>query len=50
MTWKGKDIYTTEGIEQFDTDMRILLDYLFQMAFGKTLTSVVREYASDLSS
>jgi hypothetical protein len=50
VTWKGKDIYTTQGIEQFDTDMRILLDYLFHMAFGKTLASVVREYASELSS
>jgi hypothetical protein len=39
VTWKGKDIYTTEGVEQFDADMRDLLDYLFQMAFGKKLAS-----------
>jgi hypothetical protein len=39
VTWKGKDIYTTAGIEQFDTDMLKLHDYLFQMAFGKKLAS-----------
>jgi hypothetical protein len=45
VTWKGKDIYTTEGIEQFDTDVRELSDYLFQMAFGKKLADIAREYA-----
>ena len=44
--WKGKDIYTTQGVEQFDTDMRVLLDYLFQMAFGKKLANMIGEYAS----
>jgi len=39
VTWKGKDIYTIEGMEQFDTDMLKLHDYLFQMAFGKKLVS-----------
>ena len=39
VTWKGQDIYTTQGIQQFDTDMRNLLDYLFQIAFGKKLAS-----------
>jgi len=39
VTWKGQDIYTIQGIQQFDTDMRNLLDYLFQMAFGKKLAS-----------
>ena len=37
--WKGQDIYTTQGMAQFDTDMRNLVDYLFQMAFGKKLAS-----------
>jgi len=44
VTWKGKDIYTTEGIEQFDADMLQLHDYLFQLAFGKKLAT----YASCL--
>jgi hypothetical protein len=35
VTWKGKDIYTTQGIEQFETDTRDLVEYLLQMAFGK---------------
>jgi hypothetical protein len=39
VTWKGQSIYTTQGMQQFDTDMRNLLDYLFQMAFGKKLAS-----------
>jgi hypothetical protein len=43
--WKGKDIYTTDGIEQFDADMVELIDYLFQMAFGKKLASFVRKIA-----
>src|SRR5262249_19278490 len=37
--WKGQDIYTTQGMAQFDTDMRNLVDYLFQMAFGQKLAS-----------
>jgi hypothetical protein len=40
VTWKGKDLYTVDGVEQFDADMRVLLDYLFQMAFGKRLADV----------
>ena len=44
VTWKGKDIYTTEGTEEFDGDMVQLHDYLFQLAFGKKLAS----YASKL--
>jgi hypothetical protein len=35
VTWKGKDIYKTEGIEQFNADMLELQDCLFQLAFGK---------------
>lgn len=38
--WKGSDLYTSEGIEQFDADMLELHDYLFQMAFGKKLASI----------
>lgn len=44
VTWKGKDMYTIEGIEQFDSDMLKLHDYLFQLAFGKKLAS----FASNL--
>src|SRR5262245_23601952 len=47
VTWKGKDIYTTEGIEQFDTDVRQLIDYLFQMAFGKKLADIAREHKGE---
>src|SRR5262249_10848700 len=43
VTWKGKDIYTTDGMEQFNADMVELIDYLFQMAFGKKLASFVRK-------
>jgi hypothetical protein len=37
VTWEGKDIYTTQGIEQFDADMRKLMGYLIEMAFGKAV-------------
>jgi hypothetical protein len=41
--WEGRDIYTTEGIEQFDADMRKLTDYLVEMAFGKAVARLARE-------
>jgi len=44
VTWKGKDLYTSEGVEQFDADMLRLHDYLFQLAFGKKLS----DFASKL--
>jgi hypothetical protein len=43
VTWEGRDIYTTEGIEQFDADMRKLTDYLVEMAFGKAVARLARE-------
>jgi len=43
VTWEGRDIYTTEGIEQFDADMRKLTDYLVEMAFGKAVARLGRE-------
>ena len=46
VTWNGKDINTTEGIEQFDSDMLLLQDYLFQMAFGKNLATSAAQLRS----
>jgi hypothetical protein len=46
VTWKGKDINTTDGIEQFDSDMLLLQDYLFQMAFGKKLATSAAQLRS----
>jgi hypothetical protein len=40
VTWNEKDIFTTNGLDQFDRDMQKLHDYLYQLAFGKTLASV----------
>ena len=40
VTWNEKDIFTTDGFAQFDRDMIKLHDYLYQLAFGKTLASV----------
>jgi hypothetical protein len=37
--WNGKDIYTLDGVAQFDADMLALHDYLFQLAFGKKLAN-----------
>ena len=50
VTWNGKDINTTEGIEQFDSDMLLLQDYLFQMAFGKNLATSAAHSHSALAS
>jgi len=42
--WNNQDLNTTAGLEAFDADMRTLIDYLFQMAFGKRLA----DFASKL--
>lgn len=40
VTWNEKDLFTTDGLVQFDHDMVKLHDYLYQLAFGKTLAGV----------
>ena len=47
--WDGRDIYTTEGMEQFDADMQKLIDYLIEMAFGKAVARFFREHSEEVA-